>query len=77
MVEGVVVVDQNQVIRSLNDSFRTMFSQQTEPVGQTVVRATRQAGLSELIRDAAKDQTIQGLEIAVAQPGSPVAERFP
>jgi two-component system phosphate regulon sensor histidine kinase PhoR len=76
MVEGVVVVDSNQVIRSLNDSFRAMFSLDTEPIGQTVVRATRQAALSELIRAAAKGQTVEVREIAVAHPGSPVAERF-
>jgi two-component system phosphate regulon sensor histidine kinase PhoR len=76
MVEGVVVVDGNQVIRSMNDSFRTMFSLETEPIGQTVVRATRQAALSELIREAAKGQTVEVREIAVAHPGSPVAERF-
>jgi two-component system phosphate regulon sensor histidine kinase PhoR len=75
MVEGVVVVDGNQVIRSMNDSFRKMFSLETEPIGQTVVRATRQAALSELIRAAAKGQT-EVREIAVAHPGSPVAERF-
>ena len=76
MVEGVVVVDSNQVIRSMNDSFRAMFSLDTEPIGQTVVRATRQAALSELIRAAAKGQTVEVREIAVAHPGSPVAERF-
>jgi len=76
MVEGVVVVDANQVIRSMNDSFRKMFSLDTEPIGQTVVRATRQAALSELIREAAKGQTVEVREIAVAHPGSPVAERF-
>jgi two-component system phosphate regulon sensor histidine kinase PhoR len=76
MVEGVVVVDGNQVIRSLNDSFRKMFSLDVEPIGQTVVRATRQAALSELIRAAAKGQTVEVREIAVAHPGSPVAERF-
>ena len=76
MVEGVVVVDGNQVIRSMNDSFRKMFSLETEPIGQTVVRATRQAALSELIRAAAKGQTVEVREIAVAHPGSPVAERF-
>ena len=76
MVEGVVVVDGNQVIRSMNNSFRTMFSLETEPIGQTVVRATRQAALSELIRAAAKGQTVEVREIAVAHPGSPVAERF-
>jgi two-component system phosphate regulon sensor histidine kinase PhoR len=41
-----------------------------------VVRATRQAALSELIRAAAKGQTVEVQEIAVAHPGSPVAERF-
>lgn len=76
MVEGVVVVDSNQVIRSMNDSFRNMFSLETEPIGQSVVRATRQAALSELIRAAAKGQTVEVREIAVAHPGSPVAERF-
>jgi two-component system phosphate regulon sensor histidine kinase PhoR len=76
MVEGVVVVDGNQVIRSMNDSFRAMFSLGADPTGQTVVRATRQAGLSELIREAAKGQTVEVREIAVAHPGSPVAERF-
>jgi two-component system phosphate regulon sensor histidine kinase PhoR len=76
MVEGVVVVDGNQVIRSMNDSFRKMFALETEPIGQTVVRATRQAALSELIRAAAKGQTVEVREIAVAHPGSPVAERF-
>ena len=76
MVEGVVVVDGAQVIRSMNDSFRKMFSLDTEPIGQTVVRATRQAALSELIREAAKGQTVEVREIAVAHPGSPVAERF-
>lgn len=76
MVEGVVVVDGNQVIRSMNDSFRGMFSLESNPIGQTVVRATRQAALSELIRAAAKGQTVEIREIAVAHPGSPVAERF-
>jgi two-component system phosphate regulon sensor histidine kinase PhoR len=76
MVEGVVVVDGNQVIRSMNDSFRTMFALETEPIGQTVVRATRQAALSEVIRSAAKGQSVEVWEIAVAHPGSPVAERF-
>ncbi len=76
MVEGVVVMDENQVIRSMNDSFRTMFALETEPIGQTVVRATRQAALSELIRAAAKGQSVEAREIAVANPGSPVAERF-
>jgi two-component system phosphate regulon sensor histidine kinase PhoR len=76
MVEGVVVVDAGQVIRSWNDSFRTMFSLATDPTGQTVVRATRQAALSELIRTAAEGQIVEVQEIAVAHPGSPVAERF-
>jgi two-component system phosphate regulon sensor histidine kinase PhoR len=76
MVEGVVVVDGNQVIRSMNDSFRTMFALDTESIGQTVVRATRQAALSELIRAAAKGQTFELREIAVAHPGAPVAERI-
>ena len=69
-------MDGNQVIRSMNDSFRTMFALDSEPIGQTVVRATRQAALSELIRTAAKGQTVEVREIAVAHPGSPVAERF-
>jgi two-component system phosphate regulon sensor histidine kinase PhoR len=76
MVEGVVVVDVNQVILSMNDSFRKMFSLDTAPIGQTVVRATRQAALSELIREAAKGEMVEVREIAIAQPGSPVAERF-
>jgi two-component system, OmpR family, phosphate regulon sensor histidine kinase PhoR len=76
MVEGVVVVDVNQVIRLMNDSFRKMFSLDSTPIGQTVVRATRQAALSELIREAAKGETVEVREIAIAHPGSPVAERF-
>ena len=76
MVEGVVVVDASQVIRSMNDSFRAMFSLGTDPVGQTVVRATRQAALSDLIRAAAAGETVEAQEIAVAPPGSHIEERF-
>lgn len=76
MVEGVVVTDTHQVIRLVNDSFRAMFSCEGDPAGQTVLRATRQADLSELIREAATGEAVATREIAVAQPGSHVAERF-
>lgn len=76
MVEGVVVTDTQQVIRSVNDSFRAMFSFEGDPAGQTVLRATRQGELSELIRAAATGEALETREIAVAQPGSHVAERF-
>jgi two-component system phosphate regulon sensor histidine kinase PhoR len=54
MVEGVVVVDEKQVIRSVNASLCGLFEVTGDPVGQTVLAAFRDVAVAEILRETFK-----------------------
>ncbi len=51
MTEGVLVLDSRLHVTLANDSFRSMFSVQGNPVGKAYIEAVRFSGLKEMIDD--------------------------
>jgi len=51
MVEGVMVVGDDHVIRMVNSSFLNLFALKTNPEGQTVLGALREAAIEELVKE--------------------------
>jgi len=49
LVEGLMVVDQNHVIRQANDSLVSLFKLKADPTGQTVLVALREAVIEEVV----------------------------
>jgi len=64
MVEGVVVVDGDHLIRLVNLSFCKLFDLKSPPVGQTVLGALREAAIEEMFRAALATGEPQAREIS-------------
>ena len=70
MIEGVLVVSEKHVIRMVNDSFAKMFNVSADPGGQTILRATREAVIDEIVREALSQGAVESREITVNSPQS-------
>lgn len=64
MSEGVLVVDNEHRIRLVNESFRRLFQIKTDPKGQSVLSAIRDASIEELIRSTLATGGAQVREIS-------------
>lgn len=60
MTEGVLVLDPKLHVTLANDSFRSMFSVQGNPVGKTYIEAVRFSGLKEMIDDLLQNGEVRG-----------------
>lgn len=65
MVEGVMVVDSQHVIRLVNASFIKFFNLRNSPIRQTVLGALREASIEELLRATSQTGQIQTREISI------------
>jgi two-component system phosphate regulon sensor histidine kinase PhoR len=65
MVEGVLVVNHDHTIRLVNESFRELFGLKTNPVGQNVLVALREAGIEELLRVTISRSAPESREISI------------
>jgi two-component system phosphate regulon sensor histidine kinase PhoR len=60
MTEGVLVLDPRLHVTLANDSFRSMFSVQGNPVGKAYIEAVRFSGLKEMIDDLLQNGEVRG-----------------
>jgi two-component system phosphate regulon sensor histidine kinase PhoR len=65
MAEGVMVVDNDHVIRLVNSSFLKLFNIAASPLGQTVLAALREAPVEEILRATAQSGETQTREISI------------
>lgn len=65
MVEGVMVVDTNHIIRLVNASFIKSFNLRGNPVGQTTLTALREATVEEILRSTSQTGETQAREISI------------
>jgi two-component system phosphate regulon sensor histidine kinase PhoR len=65
MAEGVMVVDNNQIIRLVNPSLLKLFALKSDPVGQTALGALRLPLLKTMLDGALQDGTPQQGEFPV------------
>lgn len=75
MVEGVMVTDENRVIRMVNDSFRELFHLEQAPIGQSVLVTLREAAIEEVVRSTIELRERQSHEVSVLG-GTTVGVRF-
>lgn len=68
MVEGVMVVDTQRVIRLVNNSFLTLFDLKAEPVGRRALATLRDAAIEGVLRQAMSTGEAQFREIALNHP---------
>jgi two-component system phosphate regulon sensor histidine kinase PhoR len=64
MTEGVMVVDSGHVIRLVNDSLCRQFQIKSDPRGQSVLSALREASVEDLIRVTRESGTARTCEIS-------------
>jgi len=64
MVEGVMVADNEHVIRMVNNSFSKLFALKANPLGQTVLGALREASIEELVRETLSSGQPQAREVS-------------
>jgi two-component system phosphate regulon sensor histidine kinase PhoR len=60
MTEGVLVLDPRLHVTLANDSFRSMFSVEGNPVGKAYIEAVRFSGLKEMIDDLLQNGEVRG-----------------
>jgi two-component system, OmpR family, phosphate regulon sensor histidine kinase PhoR len=65
MAEGVMVVDNDHVIRLVNSSFLKLFKITGNPLGQTVLAALREASVEEILRATSQAGEIQTRDISI------------
>ena len=65
MVEAVMVVNTERVIRMVNHSFLTLFELHSEPLGQSVLQTLRNATVEDVIRTALSSREPQSREITI------------
>lgn len=75
MVEGVMVVDNNHIIRLVSASFLKLFNLRSSPLQQSVLTALREAALEEILRETARTGETQSREITVLSDSVPPVER--
>ena len=73
MMEGVMVVDVNRVIRLVNGSLLALFSLKTEPVGRGALHTLRDAAIEGVLRKALSTGEAQFREIALTVPSRHLA----
>jgi len=73
MVEGVMVVDVDRMIRLVNDSFLTLFNLKTSPLGRGALHALRDAAIESVLRKAMTTGEAQFREIALTAPNRHLA----
>ena len=67
MAEGVLVVDNEHRIRLVNDSFCRLFQIRSDPRGQSILSAVREASIEEMIRATLAGGGPQAREISPPQ----------
>ena len=65
MVEGVMVVDNNHVIRLVNASFMKLFNIRNSPIRQTALSVVRDASVEEILRATTQTGETQWREISI------------
>ena len=65
MVEGVMVVDKDHVIRAVNDAFRRQFSVMVDPVQRSVLEAVRVMAIEEMVEATLRSAEPQSQEICL------------
>ena len=65
MVEGVMVVDTDHVIRLVNASFMKQFHLRNSPLRQTALEALREASIEEILRATSQSGETQSQEISI------------
>ena len=73
MVEGVMVVDVDRVIRLVNGSFLNLFNLKTTPLGRGALHALRDAAIESVLREAITTGEAQFREIALTAPSRHLA----
>jgi len=68
MVEGVMVVDTQRLIRLVNDSFMELFNLKTVPVGRGALHTLRDASIEGVLRTAMSSGEPQFREISMTFP---------
>jgi len=66
MIEGVLVVSKTHEIRVVNQSFCKMFNVPADALGQTVLRAVREAAVDEIIGETLDRGEVVAREISIA-----------
>ncbi len=65
MVEGVMVVDNEHVIRLVNASFIKLFNVRNSPIRQTALTALREASIEEILRATSRTGETQSREVSI------------
>ncbi len=65
MVEGVMIVDKDHVIREVNDAFRRQFSINHNPVHRTVLEVVRVVAIEEMVTETLRSVEPQSREISL------------
>lgn len=76
MVEGVMVVDNNHVIRLVNASFIKLFSIRNSPIRQTALSVVRDASVEEILRATTQTGETQWREISLLNNGDLSIPRY-
>ncbi len=66
MEEAVMVVDAQHILRVINPSFLRLFELKSDPLGQTVLQALREAAFDELLTTAIRTGEAQTGEVVLA-----------
>ena len=75
MAEGVMVVDNDHVIRLVNSSFLKLFNLSESPVGESVLVALREASIEQTLRATSQTGTTQTREVAILGESQSAAAR--
>ena len=76
MVEGVMVVDNNHVIRLVNASFIKLFNIRNSPIRQTALSVVREASVEEILRATTQTGETQWREISLLNNGDLSLPRY-
>ena len=76
MVEGVMVVDNNHVIRLVNASFIKLFNIRNSPIRQTALSVVRDASVEEILRATTQTGATQWREVSLLSGGDISMPRY-
>ncbi|MGB8356930.1 MAG: ATP-binding protein [Chthoniobacteraceae bacterium] len=76
MVEGVMVVDNNHVIRLVNASFIKLFNIRNSPIRQTALSVVRDASVEEILRATTQTGETQWREVSLLSGGDVSMPRY-
>ena len=76
MVEGVMVVDNEHVIRLVNASFLKLFNVRNSPIRQTALAALREASIEEILRATSQTGETQSREVSILNEAQMTVPRY-